>query len=791
MKVLPYGPADDHYNPQDFPIKVWKSTQTYSSRFQLWHGVQFSVAGIELQLHIRRQSPQATVIVDMELDDAFGLEGAKVDEHQPAMTLSVQTPKGKAGEDWVIDETPTHSNPNLFGAVAREAYQLSQGSQQEPEDSTKASVLSLIRSVGDGSESARLVSPKSTAMPRFTAIANLDTSEAVDSQNSTSRDADTLLTFGGPVFTSSPPSELAAAEDVVQVDMEDAPASLHAESPLAAQSANGLVECTTTTVSNNNEEAEETKNGSQSPPAANICKKGNVLEDGEPPHAKNVKQSGTCNKKPKHSLNEQVGAENELQSSMDDTPALLHVKSPLTAQGADGTVEPTTTAVSKNIEEVEDPQNESGSLPTTNRRKRGNTLEDGTILHDKNIKQLGTRQRKARNSLSEQAAAKNELQVNAEDAPRLSPVESALKAQNKNDTVEATATPASNNVEEAEVAQSGSESPPKAKRRRKANTLEGEEATHTENIEKAGTRKRKPKNSLGKARLGNSQESMESTIEVQVEPPARDLLGHKESKSFLGESCEDPPSSSSLHHRRRSSKEASPPVAKATTKEIKVLFGSTTDIFDSEAYKTPMTKAGIRRVLSVSECDYLCVGKGELKKTAKVISAIASGKPIVTEDWAKECATVRRLLEPAPYLASHPRHKREWGITLAEAIELGKQGLKPLADYLVLITPALKKQLGSAFEEVKQIAEIGGATKVTARPPTSRDQQSTTLVVATDDDPRLVQLLQDRWRCYTKDLITMSVLRSALDLESDEFLIGKEADVAGNRQGFRSRKRQR
>jgi len=736
VKVLPYGPADDHYNPQDFPIKVWKSTQTYSSRFQLWHGVQFSVAGIELQLHIRRQSPQATVIVDMELDDAFGLEGAKVDEHQPAMTLSVQTPKGKAGEDWVIDETPTHSNPNLFGAVAREAYQLSQGSQQEPEDSTKASVLSLIRSVGDGSESARLVSPKSTAMPRFTAIANLDTSEAVDSQNSTSRDADT-------------------------------------------------------TVSNNNEEAEETKNGSQSPPAANICKKGNMLEDGEPPHAKNVKQSGTCNKKPKHSLNEQVGAENELQSSMDDTPALLHVKSPLTAQGADGTVEPTTTAVSKNIEEVEDPQNESGSLPTTNRRKRGNTLEDGTILHDKNIKQLGTRQRKARNSLSEQAAAKNELQVNAEDAPRLSPVESALKAQNKNDTVEATATPASNNVEEAEVAQSGSESPPKAKRRRKANTLEGEEATHTENIEKAGTRKRKPKNSLGKARLGNSQESMESTIEVQVEPPVRDLLGHKESKSFLGESCEDPPSSSSLHHRRRSSKEASPPVAKATAKEIKVLFGSTTDIFDSEAYKTPMTKAGIRRVLSVSECDYLCVGKGELKKTAKVISAIASGKPIVTEDWAKECATVRRLLEPAPYLASHPRHKKEWGITLAEAIELGKQGLKPLADYLVLITPALKKQLGSAFEEVKQIAEIGGATKVTARPPTSRDQQSTTLVVATDDDPRLVQLLQDRWRCYTKDLITMSVLRSALDLESDEFLIGKEADVAGNRQGFRSRKRQR
>jgi hypothetical protein len=143
--------------------------------------------------------------------------GGRADEgEREMMTRSVQTPKGKAGEDLVIEETPAHNEVGLIGIVARDAYQLSQGSQQQPEDPTKASVMKLIKDAG--SRAPRSPTSKPTAMPRvFASITELDTAEAVDSQESTIRHADTLLMSAGPFAPSSPPDWQLAAEAEVQV----------------------------------------------------------------------------------------------------------------------------------------------------------------------------------------------------------------------------------------------------------------------------------------------------------------------------------------------------------------------------------------------------------------------------------------------------------------------------------------------------------------------------------------------------------------------------------------------
>lgn len=298
-------------------------------------------------------------------------------------------------------------------------------------------------------------------------------------------------------------------------------------------------------------------------------------------------------------------------------------------------------------------------------------------------------------------------------------------------------------------------------------------------------------NSLSRADHQSSQESWGSTIQVQMNPPGQKFTGGGEPKSSPVGSHDDPISSNSSHETKGLSKGASPAIDRAASHEIRVLFGSTTDVYTMDNFRKSLHKLGLRKAFNVDDCDNLCVAKGELKKTAKVISAIASGKPVVFDAWAKESANKKELLDPTPYLASHTKHKKEWGITLAEAIDFGKQGLKPFASYVVCITPTLKHQLGSAFAEIKQIAGIGGAAKVLRRAPTGRDNRSTTLVVATDDDPKLVQLAQEGWRCYRKDLITISVLRSALDLESDEFLIGAGADVGDGGPGSRGTKRKR
>ena len=662
-------------------------------KIQLWHNCRFSVAGIDFQLQISRRSPekQTTAIVDMESEHAFGFESAEEHEHQQTITLPEQTPNGTAAMNMVIDETPVHCNTDLFGVVAREAYSLSQWSQQEPVDPMRASVLGSIRSAAGGSENPRMVSPTFSTMPRNSAAStNLDTSEAIDSQRSKGQFVDTLLMSVGPDCTSKPPDELAAAEDGVPgggVDIDD---------------------------------------------------------------------------------------------------ALLNMKPPFPAK--DSPLKPTTTAATGDIDDTKDAWTSSGPLPKSKRRRH---ILDGELPRAKYTKHLGGRKRKTRNSLDEQPAADSEAQLDTEEVPSSPHVESLLTAQVGDATGEVITTAASSNIEEAEGVQNDLKPSIKAKRRKKGNTSQDSLLTHPKIVKLSSVRKSKSKTILSGSGFHNSQESMESTIEVRIGPPGRDHTGDKAPKPSLGESYEDPPSGTSSRWKRSASNGASSSIGRANSHEIKVLFVSTTEVHNVEAYKIPFTKAGVRKVVLLNDCDYLCVGTGELKKTAKVISAIATGKPIVFDEWAIQSASQGRLLDPTPFLASHPRHKKEWGITLADAIELGKQGLKPLADFLVLITPALKQHLGTAFEEVKHVAEVGGAAKVVVRPPTSRDQKSKTLVVATDDDPKLAQLAQEGWRCYTKDLITMSVLRSALDLQSDEFLIGKAPDVAENGRGCRSRTRKR
>lgn len=203
---------------EDSAVRVSRSTTTCRSRIQLRDADQFSISCIKFQLEIRCQCTAIqTTIIDMESVHDSSSAGGRADEgEREMMTRSVQTPKGKAGEDLVIEETPAHNEVGLIGIVARDAYQLSQGSQQQPEDPTKASVMKLIKDAG--SRAPRSPTSKPTAMPRvFASITELDTAEAVDSQESTIRHADTLLMSAGPFAPSSPPDWQLAAEAEVQV----------------------------------------------------------------------------------------------------------------------------------------------------------------------------------------------------------------------------------------------------------------------------------------------------------------------------------------------------------------------------------------------------------------------------------------------------------------------------------------------------------------------------------------------------------------------------------------------
>ena len=206
---------------------------------------------------------------------------------------------------------------------------------------------------------------------------------------------------------------------------------------------------------------------------------------------------------------------------------------------------------------------------------------------------------------------------------------------------------------------------------------------------------------------------------------------------------------------------------------VRILFSNSTAVGDSRAFIKFLSQHGIEKVQSVSECTVLCVGKGELKKTSKLIMAIMLGKEVITDDWVTESAQCNKLQTMEEYLARDPEREDEWGFNIRDAIDRGRQGLKILQDWTVIFTTSAKKEVGkSGFSDLKEIATYAGAksilTTVPKKPPA---ELPFTLIIGTVEDvdsPALGKL-----RCYTRDIIGLSVLRGRLEIDSEEFLIQK------------------
>ena len=222
-----------------------------------------------------------------------------------------------------------------------------------------------------------------------------------------------------------------------------------------------------------------------------------------------------------------------------------------------------------------------------------------------------------------------------------------------------------------------------------------------------------------------------------------------------------------------------------TTAGTRILFASPSSAGDSKPFLKFLSNKGVKKVLSVHDCTVLCVGK-ELKKTSKLILAVLLGKDIITDSWVTDSVKGGDdLLSVVGYVPRDPKKEAEWGISLDKAIYRGKQGLnlKILQEQTIIFTPSLKKELGrSGFDELKEIVKCAGAKNVSSTLPKKNPEGTpSTIVIATDDTTEMRELQKLGWKAYLKDIISLSILRGNLDLESDEFLIKEQKKQSGKR----------
>ena len=233
----------------------------------------------------------------------------------------------------------------------------------------------------------------------------------------------------------------------------------------------------------------------------------------------------------------------------------------------------------------------------------------------------------------------------------------------------------------------------------------------------------------------------------------------------------------------------STPRETTSSPEIRVLFASSTTTDESKPFMKFLATHGVHKATSVQDCTILCVGKGkELKKTSKLIMAVLAGKKVITENWVSESVKAKRILDFEDYLATDPVREAEWGTTLSDAVTRGEGDLKPFDHWSFCFTPAVKSELAKGFADLKALCIAAGAKSIQNTIPKKGPQEPfTTVLIATNDDKDLDILRGKGWKVYTKEIITLSILRGSLDLESDEFLIETEA----TKQTGKSKKRKR
>ncbi|KAL8686448.1 MAG: hypothetical protein Q9218_007097 [Villophora microphyllina] len=223
----------------------------------------------------------------------------------------------------------------------------------------------------------------------------------------------------------------------------------------------------------------------------------------------------------------------------------------------------------------------------------------------------------------------------------------------------------------------------------------------------------------------------------------------------------DPPSSSARSVRSSARKQI-----------LRVVYASTTTINESTAYAKFLRQQNVKPVKNIKDCDILCVGKGELKRTSNLILAVLLGKDIVTDEWIVQSAKKDRILDTAAFTPKDPAREKEWGFSLVNAIDRGRRGVGPFKGWIINFTPTAKKELGKMWIELKEVCLAAGAESVEARKVPER--LDTTIVVAAPQEPDSAALGEGGWKMYTKDIVTFSALRGKLDPDSDEFLMDLE-----------------
>ncbi|KAF2000969.1 hypothetical protein P154DRAFT_522231 [Amniculicola lignicola CBS 123094] len=201
----------------------------------------------------------------------------------------------------------------------------------------------------------------------------------------------------------------------------------------------------------------------------------------------------------------------------------------------------------------------------------------------------------------------------------------------------------------------------------------------------------------------------------------------------------------------------------------RVAFSNST-IADNSMFVKFLKSNGGKTVESIkNSCNILCVRDGPLRKSMKLLSSIALGIPIVSDKWLKDSATRGVFLPLQNYVPSVPEQETEWNFSMSEIWSTPQSDL--FNAKIIYFTLALRATY-ERFAEVEHVCKAAGAKRVISKPGKDvqeKDAKDTIILAIEQDDDDAIVLAEKGMVCYSKDLLTLSILRGDVDLHSEEF----------------------
>ncbi|KAF2278837.1 uncharacterized protein EI97DRAFT_499391 [Westerdykella ornata] len=198
-----------------------------------------------------------------------------------------------------------------------------------------------------------------------------------------------------------------------------------------------------------------------------------------------------------------------------------------------------------------------------------------------------------------------------------------------------------------------------------------------------------------------------------------------------------------------------------------------------------------------NSCNLLVVRDGSLRKSTKLLTALALGIPVVTDEWLPASARAGTFLPPADFVPSVVEQeiqvgfvlRKVWGVPQSRVL----QGLK------LFFTPALRR-FYPEWAEVEEVCRVAGAEAVGAIKSANSalkefgDEgpgEDVVFLGLEEGDPDARGLVEKGFRVFNREFFTTGILRGEVDVRSEEFRIkevGGSQMEKGRSKGRKSRK---